>query len=409
MNQNLTNLILFFSFYSLLGWIIETLFKSVHAKRFVNSGFLSGPFCPVYGFGALLVIQSWEMVNRTISLVDPATRMVISVILAIIGTSALEYLTGMLLEKLFNRKWWDYSEERFNIQGRICLKYSVYWGMLAYLMLEIIHPFLLQCANNVSMNLKYFFAGIMMVYFIFDLINSVEDALKLRKHGSVHDYRYSLEKHLKKYHRLPLAFSWLSLNITNKIEEFRGSLNEKWKQIHNFEEYRNCIDDLIYSAPVQKMKQFKHHCHVTCFEHSLNVSFYSFLLCRALGLDYKAAARGGLLHDLFLYDWRTTRLSHGKHGFVHPRLALNNASTVSSLNEVERDIILKHMFPLTWQPPSYKESLIVCLVDKYCACAEIIGSIFRFKVLFVNYGTDPINLTKSNESSLSGAFGNDYR
>ncbi|NPV27792.1 MAG: putative ABC transporter permease [Firmicutes bacterium] len=94
MNQNLTNLILFFSFYSLLGWIIETLFKSVHAKRFVNSGFLSGPFCPVYGFGALLVIQSWEMVNRTISLVDPATRMVISVILAIMGTSVLEYLTG---------------------------------------------------------------------------------------------------------------------------------------------------------------------------------------------------------------------------------------------------------------------------------------------------------------------------
>ncbi|KUK10184.1 MAG: hypothetical protein XD50_1550 [Clostridia bacterium 41_269] len=128
MSQNLDSLILLFVIYSFLGWTIETFFKSVRAKRFINSGFLSGPFCPVYGFGALLVLQSRQLVDGAASIVDPTTRTVVSIILAIMGTSTLEYLTGMLLEKIFNRKWWDYSRERFNLQGRICLKYSVYWG-----------------------------------------------------------------------------------------------------------------------------------------------------------------------------------------------------------------------------------------------------------------------------------------
>jgi len=361
------------------------------AKRFVNSGFLAGPFCPVYGFGALLVLQSRQLVDGAASMVDPTTRTVISIMLAIISTTALEYLTGTLLEKIFNCKWWDYSGERFNLQGRICLKYSVYWGILAYLMLEFIHPFLVRFANTVPMNVKYLLVGIIMPYFIFDLINSVENALEAGKYRSLTCYRYSWERRLKEYHRLPSAFSRLNLAITNKVIDFRGFLNKKREYIRNIEEYRNCINDVISSAAVEKMKQFRHHGHVTCFKHSLNVSFYSFMLCRALGLDYKAAARAGLLHDLFLYDWRTTRLNHGKHGFVHPRLALNNASAMCLLNEVEKDIILKHMFPLTWQLPSYKESWIVCLVDKCCACAEIISCMFPSKQLFDSYTTHQIS------------------
>ncbi|NSW83129.1 MAG: HD domain-containing protein [Syntrophothermus sp.] len=385
LNQNLDSLILLFVIYSFLGWIIETFFKSVQAKRFVNSGFLSGPFCPVYGFGALLVLQSRQLVDGAASIVDPTTRTVVSVILAIMGTTALEYLTGMLLEKIFNRKWWDYSEERFNLQGRICLKYSVYWGILAYLMLEFIHPSLISFVNTVPMNVKYLLAGIIMPYFMFDLINSVENALETGEHRSWPYLRYSWKRRLREYLRLPSAFSRLSLAITDKVTYFGSSLNEKWRYIRDIEEYRNCIHYVIHSAPVERMKQIRHHGHVTCFEHSLNVSFYSFMLCRALGLDYKAAARAGLLHDLFLYDWRTTRLSHGKHAFVHPRLALNNASAVCLLNEVEKDIILKHMFPLTWQLPSYKESWIVCLVDKCCACAEIADSIFSIKQRSYDY------------------------
>jgi uncharacterized protein len=106
------------------------------------------------------------------------------------------------------------------------------------------------------------------------------------------------------------------------------------------------------------------------------------LVCRYLGLDYCSAARGGLLHDFFLYDWHITKQQKGLHGFTHPYTALKNANRFFNLNDLEKDIIVKHMWPLTIRLPKYKETLIVVLVDKYCAIMEIFGfgsrtSVFR--------------------------------
>ncbi|KRM76317.1 metal dependent phosphohydrolase [Limosilactobacillus coleohominis DSM 14060] len=82
-------------------------------------------------------------------------------------------------------------------------------------------------------------------------------------------------------------------------------------------------------------------------------------------LDYRSTARAGLLHDLFYYDWRTTKFDLGSHAFIHPRVALRNAEKITDLNDKERDIILKHMFGATLAVPKYLESLIVSLVDDY--------------------------------------------
>jgi len=152
-----------------------------------------------------------------------------------------------------------------------------------------------------------------------------------------------------------------------------SELDLNWLHLDSGEQdFLACIDDLIFHPYIQSMNQFRHHKSATCLDHSLHVSYFSYTLCKALGWDYKSAARGGLLHDLFLYDWRTARLEEGRHGFVHPRIALDNACSIATVNEVERDIILKHMFPLTWRPPAYKESMLVCLVDKYCAVREMV-------------------------------------
>lgn len=148
----------------------------------------------------------------------------------------------------------------------------------------------------------------------------------------------------------------------------------------DLEEYEKYVYDLIFHPSVQTMKQYKHHSSVTCFDHSVRVSLYSYLVCKHLGLDYRSAARGGLLHDLFLYDWRNTKLESGKHGFVHPKIALNNAAMFFKLNNIEKDIIIKHMFPLTIIPPTYKESIVVCLVDKICATFEVIGVCSKFDI-----------------------------
>lgn len=143
-------------------------------------------------------------------------------------------------------------------------------------------------------------------------------------------------------------------------------------KVHDLTEYKRCIEDLLVNESVQMMKQFKHHFQTTCFEHAMNVSFYSYQICKYLELDYISAARGGLLHDLFLYDWRTTKLINGRHAFRHPSIALQNAKQVFSLNRIEQDIIEKHMWPLTIKFPKYKESFVVSFIDKFCTSMEIV-------------------------------------
>lgn len=148
-------------------------------------------------------------------------------------------------------------------------------------------------------------------------------------------------------------------------------LEEKTKS--NLEEFDLIIEDLISNETVQKMKNYKQHYDTSCFEHCKNVAFYSYLICKKYHLDYVSVARAGMLHDLFLYDWRKRENGRtGLHAFTHPKTALQNASKLFSLNEREIDIILKHMWPVTLSFPKYAESYVITFVDKYCAVQESI-------------------------------------
>lgn len=146
------------------------------------------------------------------------------------------------------------------------------------------------------------------------------------------------------------------------------------------EEYFNCISDLINHELIKSMKNFKHHGNIDCLEHSLHVSFLSYMICKKLGLNYRAAARGGLLHDFYLYDWHISKPYKGLHGFKHPEVALQNACKYFILNDVEKDIIKKHMWPMTLSLPRYRETFVVLMVDKYCAILDIIKVGKREKV-----------------------------
>lgn len=151
-------------------------------------------------------------------------------------------------------------------------------------------------------------------------------------------------------------------------------------------EYMDCISGLISHPMVRSMKNYIQHGSVDCLEHSLYVSYNSYLACRRMGLDYRSAARGGLLHDFFLYDWHAEKPYRGLHGFAHPRIALRNANEYFRLNELERDIISKHMWPLTITPPKYREAYVVAAADKYCAFMEAFNfgerkDVRRFKSL----------------------------
>lgn len=138
----------------------------------------------------------------------------------------------------------------------------------------------------------------------------------------------------------------------------------------SFSEYRRYVDDLLNSHAVRSMESYVQHFDVSCLEHCLAVSYYSYAICRFLGLDYVSAARGGLLHDLFLYDWHISTPKGRLHAFSHPGTALANAAKNYELNSKECDIIKKHMWPLTVIPPKYLETFIVTFTDKYCAVLE---------------------------------------
>jgi len=135
-------------------------------------------------------------------------------------------------------------------------------------------------------------------------------------------------------------------------------------------EFKTCIEDLLAHPDVRLMHSFRQHGGISCLEHCLRVSYSSFHICRRLGLDRRSAARGALLHDFFLYDWHTTKTPQGLHAFEHPSVALGNARRRFDLSEREKDIIVKHMWPLTLRPPRFAESLAVALADKYCTFSE---------------------------------------
>ena len=141
--------------------------------------------------------------------------------------------------------------------------------------------------------------------------------------------------------------------------------------IYNDKEYLEIVKDIISNERVLEMKQYRQHFNVNCFDHCLYVSYNLYIICRKHKLDYISAARAAMLHDLFLYDWRKKQEGRkGFHAFTHPRTSCENASKIFNLNDKEKDIILKHMWPVTPAIPKYKESFLITIIDKMCDCAE---------------------------------------
>lgn len=137
------------------------------------------------------------------------------------------------------------------------------------------------------------------------------------------------------------------------------------------EEFQEIIKELIDNETVQEMKNYRQHYETTCFDHCYTAAYYCFLICKKYHLDYKSATRAAMLHDLFLYDWRVRQPDRkGLHAFTHGKKSCENACKLFNLNEKEKDIIIKHMWPVTINFPKSIEGFILTFVDKYCALSE---------------------------------------
>lgn len=226
MEKFLTYFCIFFT-YSVIGWVIESTLVSIHEKKIINRGFLIGPYCPIYGYGSLVMILYLDQYKNNIVTVF---------FLAIIICSILEYLTSYLMEKLFKARWWDYSENKFNLNGRICGKNACLFGIGGVIIIYLVHPFLNSIAKLLNQNLFNILNIIFLIIFLTDTIISLNivnkfkntvSNIELRKDSS-QDFSKLVKDTLFKNHQI-FQKRLLSAFPNVDLKEFT-KLKEKWKK-----------------------------------------------------------------------------------------------------------------------------------------------------------------------------------
>lgn len=164
---------LLFFFYSAAGWLIESIYCSIGEKRIINRGFLTGPLCPIYGTAALVM---------TILIYNPfKDRPLVIFLLGIVLCDIVEYITSYIMEKLFSARWWDYTYEFMNIGGRICLKHTLYWGIISVAFVRVLHPAVENLYSRIDGDYLIYILFAVLAVFTLDLINAVRKALDIRK------------------------------------------------------------------------------------------------------------------------------------------------------------------------------------------------------------------------------------
>lgn len=170
MPVNLYEAMWIFVVYAFLGWCAEVAFAAVDSGKFVNRGFMNGPYCPIYGVGVLVVV--WVLTplkDNTLILFGGSVLL----------TSLLEYIVGFLLERLFGNRWWDYSNMPFNIRGYVCLKFSLMWGLGCMLIMDMVHPAIYRWIQWMPQKAGTVFLAVFLGGFLADLCVTVNTVLKL--------------------------------------------------------------------------------------------------------------------------------------------------------------------------------------------------------------------------------------
>ncbi|MDE5630950.1 MAG: putative ABC transporter permease [Bacilli bacterium] len=216
---------LYFIIYAFMGWLLEEIWHLIKLRKIVDRGFLIGPLCPIYGWGCVLIII----------LIGRNTTDALAVFLkAIVVCSILEYLTSYIMEKLFHARWWDYSDSRFNLNGRICLDTMIPFGILGCFVVYILHPFVMGIVNILTMPWFYVVAGTIFIIYIIDNIISLNVMFNIK--GQIHlelkDSTEEMNEHVREwiksksliYRRINGAYPNFKINkyIINKIKEHKS-------------------------------------------------------------------------------------------------------------------------------------------------------------------------------------------
>ena len=210
-----------FMIYSFMGWCMEVLTVFIPKKKFVNRGFLIGPYCPIYGYGCLLIIILLKN-----NLDDPLALF----LKAIVICSLLEYFTSFFMEKLFNARWWDYSNKKFNINGRICLETMLPFGILACLVMYVLNPFFESKINLLPDLAVLIIAGILFVIYLVDniisfkIISGFSKTVKKVAKDSTEEITSKVRNILKQKNILTKRLTEAFPKFQTKLKEFRSKI-----------------------------------------------------------------------------------------------------------------------------------------------------------------------------------------
>lgn len=228
---------LLFIIYSFIGWLLELAFSFFELKKIVNRGFLIGPYCPIYGAGCLLLVLLLSKYTD-----EPLVLFALSVIVC----SVLEYVTSWLMEKIFKLRWWDYSNMKFNINGRICLETMVPFGIIGVIVVKYVNPFFLDILGMLNYHTLSIIAIVIMSLFIIDVFISFNVVFNLKSvtrnvtKDSTEEIKKAVHKFIHNnmfmYERIVKAFPNMSKIIKDqkeKTKKFIADINEKTKNKKN--------------------------------------------------------------------------------------------------------------------------------------------------------------------------------
>lgn len=193
-----------FFLYSILGWIIESIYVAILDKKFVNRGFLIGPYLPLYGSSAIIMILYLNQYRD-----NPLTVF----LLAMFVCTFLEYITSYIMEKIFKARWWDYTNQKFNINGRVCLKNSLLFGFLSLFLIYLINPLLTQIIKNMNNTWLLVITIICIIIYLTDNIISFNVVFKL-KH-SFDDLKFDATMEIRKLINQKIKKKYLQNRVYN--------------------------------------------------------------------------------------------------------------------------------------------------------------------------------------------------
>lgn len=219
--------LIFFYIYSFVGWIWESCYVSVKKRRWVNRGFLNGPFLPIYGFGALTILLSTIAVRESVSMIF---------LVGMTAATVLEYATGAVMEQLFHVRYWDYSNQKLNLNGHICVSSSLAWGVFSILLVRIVHPPVESLVHEIPLTAVQAAVLIFSIWTACDFTQSFREAVDLKE--TLAKLTNSSERIRKLQKRLEVAAAFADQETESISHTVRGRLARKGEFLRNVEEYR---------------------------------------------------------------------------------------------------------------------------------------------------------------------------